>query len=155
MTGVCDYFSNLKEEEMDLYIEMGNNSKCQATSHGTVTFQREIGKPLMVKDVLHVPGMTKNLILVSALEDRGYVVTFQDERVYIRTKDSKTTKLIGVRGEKLYRLQFEPSRALVSSTCDMVDLWHRRMAHFHHGALNVLKEKVKALHSIVRYAKGV
>jgi hypothetical protein len=56
MTGVRDYFSSLKEEEMDLVIEMGNNAKCRATGHGTVTFQRESGKPLMVRDVLYVPG---------------------------------------------------------------------------------------------------
>jgi hypothetical protein len=28
MTGVRDYFSSLKEEEMDLIIEMGNNARC-------------------------------------------------------------------------------------------------------------------------------
>jgi hypothetical protein len=38
MNEVHDYFSILKEEEMDLYIEMGNNVKCRATGHGTVTF---------------------------------------------------------------------------------------------------------------------
>jgi hypothetical protein len=104
MTGVRDYFSILKEEEMDLVIEMGNNAKCRGTSHGEVTFQREFGKPLMVRDVLYVLGMTKNLISVSALEDKGCVVSFQNGKVYIRPKDSKTTKVIGVRTEKLYRL---------------------------------------------------
>jgi transposase InsO family protein len=144
MTGVRDYFSSLKEE-MDLVIEMGNNAKCRATGHGTVTFQRESGKPLMVRDILYVPGMTKNLISVSTLEDRGYVVSFQDGRVYIQPKDSKTAKVIGVRREKLYKLQFELARALVSSACDMAELWHRRMTHLHHGALKVLKEIVTGL----------
>jgi hypothetical protein len=65
--------------------------------------------------------------------------------VYIQPKDSKTAIVIGVRREKLYRLQFEPTRALVSNTCDMVELWHRRMSHLHHGALNVLKEIVIGL----------
>jgi hypothetical protein len=64
---------------------------------------------MMVRDVLYVPGMKKNLITVSALEDRGYVVSFQDGRVYIRPKDSKTAKVFGVRREKLYRIQFEPA----------------------------------------------
>jgi hypothetical protein len=81
MTRVHDYFSNLKEGERDLYIEMGNNAKCQAGGHGIVTFQRESGKPLMVKDVLYVSGMKKNLIFVSSLEDRGYLVSFHDGRV--------------------------------------------------------------------------
>jgi hypothetical protein len=81
---------------MDLVIEMGNNAKCREAGHGTITFQKESEKPLMVRDVLNVPSMTKNLISISALEDRGYVVSFLNERVYIRPKDSKTTKMIGV-----------------------------------------------------------
>jgi hypothetical protein len=59
------------------------------------------------------------------LEDRGYVVSFQDGRVYIRPKDSKTAKVIAVKQEKLYKLQLEPTQALVSSACDMAKLWHR------------------------------
>jgi hypothetical protein len=97
MIGVRDYFSNLKEEEMYLVTKMGNNAKCRAPSHGVVTFQRESEKPLMVRDVLYVLCMTKKLISVSALEDRGYVVSFQDGRVYIRPKDYKTAKVIGDR----------------------------------------------------------
>jgi hypothetical protein len=58
--GVSDIFSILKEEELDLYIEMGNDAKCQAAGHGTITFQRESENPLMVKDVLYVLGLTKN-----------------------------------------------------------------------------------------------
>jgi hypothetical protein len=74
--------------------------------HGTITFQREFGKPLMVKDVLYVSRLTKNLISFSALEDKGYMILFQVGKVYIRPKDSKTTKVIGVRRGKLYKLQF-------------------------------------------------
>jgi hypothetical protein len=99
----------LQEEEMDLMIEMDNNAKCRAAGHGTVTFQRESEKPLMVRYVLFVLGMTDNLIHVSPLGDRGYVVSFQDGRVYIRAKDSKTAKVIGVRQEKSYRLQLDPT----------------------------------------------
>jgi hypothetical protein len=139
MTRVQEYFYSLQEEEMDLLIEMGNNAKCRAACLGAVTFQRESGKPLMVKDVLYVPCMKKNMISVSGLEGRGYVVSFQDGRVYIRPKDSKVAKVIGVRYEKLYRLKFEPTQALVSSRCDLAELWHRNMAHLHNGALKVLK----------------
>jgi hypothetical protein len=89
MTGVRDYFSSLKEEGMDLVIDMDNNAKCRAIGHGTMTLQRESEKRLMVRDVLYVSGMTKNLISVSTLEDRGYVVSFQDGSLYIRPKDSQ------------------------------------------------------------------
>jgi transposase InsO family protein len=99
----------------------------------------------MVRDVLYVVGMTKNLISISAFKDRGCVFSFQDGKVYIRPKVSNSAKVIGVRREKLYRLQFELARALVSNAFDMAELWHMRMAHLHHGALKVLKEIVTGL----------
>jgi hypothetical protein len=43
---------------------------------GNVRFQRESGKPLSINDVLFVPGLTKNMMYVSSLEDKGYEVTF-------------------------------------------------------------------------------
>jgi hypothetical protein len=95
--------------------------------------------------MLYVPRMMKNLIFFSSLEDRGYVVSFQDGRVHIWPKDLKKTKLIGFMTEKLYRIKFEPSRALVSNACDMIELWHRRMVQLHHGSLIVLKEIVTCL----------
>jgi hypothetical protein len=142
MTRVWEYFSSLQEEEMDIVIEMGNNAKCRAACHGIVTFQREFGKPLMVRDVLYVSGMTKNLISISSLEDRSYVVSFQDGQVYIEPKDSRITKVSGVRREKLYRLQFELARELVSSACDLAELWHKRMAHLHYGTLKVVLKEI-------------
>ena len=40
----------------------------------------------------------------------------------------------------MYRLHFEPTKALVSSS--QGELWHRRMAHLHHGALKHLRQAV-------------
>ena len=50
---------------------------------GTLTFDRGPKPPLRVSDVLYVPGMKKNLISVSALEDKGYDVLFRRGRVLI------------------------------------------------------------------------
>ena len=41
-------------------------------------FKREPGKALLVKDMLYVPRLQKNLISVSILEDKGFEVTFRD-----------------------------------------------------------------------------
>ena len=92
--------------------------------------------------MLYVPGLTKNLILVSTLEDKGYQVKFCDHRVYITPKGSDRTldQVIGRRSEKVYRLHFEPTKALVSSS--QGELWHRRMAHLHHGELKHLRQAV-------------
>ena len=95
--------------------------------------------------MLYVPGLNKNLISVSTLEDKGYQVNFHDHRVYIRPKGSNRSLnwVIGRRNAKVYSLHFEPAKALVSSSSSSQgELWHRRIAHLHHGALNNLRHAV-------------
>ena len=45
---------------------------------GKVIFQLESGGSLEVVGVMHVPEIKVNLLSVSALEDEGYEVMFQD-----------------------------------------------------------------------------
>lgn len=154
MTVVHEYFSNLREYNANFNIVLGDNAKYMPAGSGTMRFRRESGKPLSINDVLFVPGLIENPISVSALQDKGYVITFRYGRVFIHPKGSNTTmgKVLGLRKDKLYKLQFEPKCALVSISSngqDLGELWHRRMAHLHHGALKVLKDTVTGLQSLV------
>ena len=67
---------------------------------------------------------------------------FRDHRVYIRPKGSDRSfdRVIGRSSGKVYILHFEPAKALVSSSSSQGELWHRRMAHLHHGALKHLRQ---------------
>jgi hypothetical protein len=73
-------------------------------------------------------------------------VIFRDGKVLLHPKGSSvtTTKVIGIRHGKLYMLMFQPARALIhnNNNNDLCEVWHRRMAHLHHGALRVLREIV-------------
>jgi hypothetical protein len=42
--------------------------------------------PFQLKDVIHVPGLKKNLVSVTTLEDRGYDVVFSDGKDFLRHK---------------------------------------------------------------------
>jgi len=75
MIGVSEHFTSLLEDDIDLEVVLGDNSKVRATRVVTVSFQRE-SLPLKVTDVFYVPGLKKNLISVSSLEDKGYEVVF-------------------------------------------------------------------------------
>ena len=131
---------------------MGDDRIVRAVRRGTVTFQRESMPPLKVEDVLHVPGLKKNLISISQIEDKGFDVAFRRGQVIMHPTGSlvDSGKVIGTRKGKLYRFAFQPQRALVSSvedsttstfdSRDLCELWHWRMAHMHHGALRVLRE---------------
>ena len=78
----------MQEGGTRIHVDLGDNVRYQAQGVGTISFERESGKPLSFADVLNVPGLTKNLISVSTLEDKGYQVKFHDHRVYIRPKGS-------------------------------------------------------------------
>ena len=61
-------------------MELGDNAKYAVKGIGTTSFQLESGDSLHMRDVLFVPEL-KNLLSISALEDRGYRVAFVDGQV--------------------------------------------------------------------------
>ena len=66
-----------------MHIEMGDDGRYSVTSIGTITFGRELSKPFLLKDVMHVPGLKKNLVSVAKLEDRGYDVVFSEGKAFL------------------------------------------------------------------------
>jgi len=56
---------------------------------GTSTIQLDSGVSLHMEDVLIIPGLKKNLLSISTLNDRGYRVTFVDAQVLIWPKGSR------------------------------------------------------------------
>ena len=79
-----------------MHIEMGVDGRYSATSIGTISFERESGKTFILKEVLHVPGLMKNLISVAMLEDKGYDVVFSEGKAFLRSKTTGETQKIGV-----------------------------------------------------------
>jgi hypothetical protein len=83
MTGDKESFIELEEKDLRMHIEMGDDGRYNATGIGTITIQRESGKPVQLKNVMHVRGLKKNLVSVAMLEDRGYDVVFSSGTTYL------------------------------------------------------------------------
>ena len=64
MTGDKCLFSDMDDKDLGVHIEMGDDGRYSATSIGTISFERESGKPFILKDVMHVLRLKKNLISV-------------------------------------------------------------------------------------------
>jgi hypothetical protein len=135
--------------ETKLEIVLGDDTIVRAVGHGTVSFQRECMPPLVFRNVLYVSGLKKNLISVSSIQDRGLEVSFRGTEILIHPKGSNVTYaiVIGMREGNLYRLFFQPLYALMSSSSSsqLCEIWHRRMAHLHHGALRSLRQIVTGM----------
>ena len=72
------------------------------TGIGTITFQRDSGKPFQLKIVLHVPGLKKNVVPFTMLEDRGSDVVFIDGKTFLQHKKTGQVKKIGIRFKNPY-----------------------------------------------------
>ena len=72
MTRQKRFFRDLQKGGTQIHVELGDDAQYQAQRVGIVSFQRESGKPLNFADVFYFPRLTKNLISVSTLEDKGY-----------------------------------------------------------------------------------
>ena len=123
---------------------MGNKAKCTPVGKGTIVFQTGLGEWFRATNVLHVPGLGMNLLSVSQLQGKGYDIYFIKEKVYVKHPSWKKKVQIGIKSNRLYKLQLESPMALVGShgDKDLNELWHKRMGHLHHGALRILRSTV-------------
>ena len=83
MTKDEEIFSDLEEKDLQMHIEMGDDGWYSGTGIGIITFQRNSGKPFQLKDVMHVPGLKKNLVSVAMLEDKTYDVVFSEGKAFM------------------------------------------------------------------------
>ena len=113
MTGDKELFSDLEEKDLQMHIEMGENGRYNATLIGTITFERESGKPFLSKDVMHVLGLKKNLVSVAMLEDISYDVVFSEGKAFLRHKTMGQTKRIGIKVKNLYKLEVDGCTAIM------------------------------------------
>ena len=95
--------SNLAKRESHQKVILGDDARYAVRGAGATSFPLKTGKTLKMKDVLHVPRMTSNLVAVSTLEDKGYDVLFSRGRVYIQKHGSSERIEIGIRDGSLYR----------------------------------------------------
>jgi len=114
---------------------------------GKTSFQLETGDRLHMSNVLYVPGLKKNLLSISASEDKGYRVAFVDGHVLAWPKESSidSAGVIGVREGGLYKLTGKLLQALVHDSTNLSELWHRRFAHLHYRALPALPKMVTGI----------
>ena len=108
------------------------------------------GISLHLKRVPYAPGIKRDLIFVTMLEDDGRNVAFMDGKVMTWCKNSsfKKSKLIGQRKGYLYELNMEPIQTLIHEVADINEIWHRRLEHLHFKTLSTMEKMVTGLHKL-------
>jgi len=99
-----------------------------------------------IEDILYVLGLTKNLISVGILEDKGHRVIFVENKALLWPKDTElsSTIVIGIKEGGHYKVQGK-IQELVHSIASCFELWHRRFGSLHFKVIIRLHKMVSGM----------
>jgi hypothetical protein len=147
MSGQRDILSSLTENKFAQKVTIGDDHQYPIKGVGESNYKLDSRTPMKMKDVLYVPGLTKNLLFVLALDKKGFKVAFIDGEVFMWPKGKTIEYAIVIRTEEggLYKLKGHSEEALTHSTESPCELWHRRIAHINYKALPYVSKAVTCL----------
>jgi hypothetical protein len=158
-------------------IKVANGAQADVEAVGDVHLELDTGFIIILKDVLYVPSLQRNLISVSCLDKDGYTCLFEDGRCLIECNG--TVISIAFRRNDLYLISLRES---VNYVCDnnanvfsstlanrkrkrtqdaSSKLWHCRLGHISRGRIErLVKNEIlpplefSDLEQCIEYIKG-
>ena len=120
----------------EIYLLMGDTSRVAIVAVRVVTLHFEGGKFLVLDDCLYVPGVRRNLALVSCLSCNGYSLFFNKNLVFVKYNDDIICR--EMLQDNIYLL--EPISLQINShetnhkrkeisPVNQTHLWHLRLGH--------------------------
>lgn len=126
------------------YVIAANNEKMACKGTGTV--QLNVSNSVhSISNVLFVPKLAANLLSVSSLVQKGFVVIFSPKGATIllrqECKVSGITVATASNKQGMYKLDISENQAqLITDRKLPAVLWHRRLGHINVKAMNILKK---------------
>ncbi|WVZ16376.1 hypothetical protein V8G54_009358 [Vigna mungo] len=120
-------------------VYLGNEQSCEIAGKGVVKIKLN-GSVWELKNVRHIPDLTKNLISVGQLANDGYTTVFHGDN----WKISKGAMTIA-RGKKsgtLYKTEGACHLIAVAMN-ENPNLWHRRLGHMSEKGMRIMHSKGK------------
>jgi hypothetical protein len=157
MIGQRDILSCLSEKKFPQKVTLGDDYQYPIKGVGESNYKLDSGTPMKMKDVLYVPGLTKNLLSISALEKKGLRVAFIDGEVLMWAKGKTMEEAIVIGKEEggLYKLKGHSKAAMTHSIENPCELWHRRLSHINLKALPYVSKAITGLPELKVDHEGV
>jgi hypothetical protein len=147
MTGQRDILSSLTEKNFPHKVTLRHDYQYPIKGVGESTYKLDSRAPMKMKDVLYLPNLTKNLLSILALDNKGSRVAFIDGEVIMwpKGKTIEDAIVIGTKEIGMYKLKGHSDAALTHPTEIPCELWHRRLAHINYKALRYVSKVVTGL----------
>jgi hypothetical protein len=149
--------SSLKEKKTSYKVELGDKNTYPIEGIGQASIKLKSSNNVHLSNVLYVPGLEKNLVSISCLEDEGNKIAFVDGEVLSWSRDSniENARVIGTHEGRLYRLLECNDEALIHDEVNPSELWHRRYAHLNYQALPFLEKMVEGIPELQSTHEGI
>ena len=139
MTGDASNFTHISPKKSG-HVTYGDNNKGRILGVGKIGTNSSNS----IENVLLVEGLKHNLLSVSQLCDKGYLVSFDSQKCLIEHKHDINIKHVGHRVNNVYMIDLsikqENNHCFLSKDDDPW-LWHKRIAHINMDHLNKLISK--------------
>lgn len=138
MTPNKNYISNVNNSSIG-HIISANNAKLKVMNSGNVTLSLNENE-MNLKNVLHVPELSANLLSVSAIASSGKSITFDKNGCVIRnSKQQIIAKCTEKNGT--YKLNASVGMCLLAKK-ETAMTWHRRLAHINFQSMKRMRDGV-------------
>ena len=124
MIGFKESFEKLSKHNSPHKVNIGYDYQYPIKGSGESFYKLDSGKSIKMKDVLFVPGLKKNILSISSLDEKGMRVAFVDIQVLMWPKGNTIDDVVVI-GEQeggLYKLKGQQEKALVHDSIDPSEL---------------------------------
>ncbi len=135
MTSHGEWFRNAKDLKTPRFVEIGDDTTHPITQIGKVPLSMQDGQTKYLKDVPHVPTITKNLVFIGQMVEQGLQVTFNPNGCFV--EDMKNQGKLITKGERNGRMfTLDVNMPKVNSMLFThgkgvgdIGIWHKRVGH--------------------------
>jgi hypothetical protein len=107
---------------------------------GESNYKLDSRTPMKMKDLLYVPGLTKNLLSISTLDKKVFRVSFIDGEVLMWPKGKTMEETIVIGKEEGHS-----KASLTHSIENPCEIWHKILTHINYKELPYVSKPVTGL----------
>lgn len=137
MTPHGQMLSNIQPTNVTEIIS-ANSAKLQVKGAGEMTLITN-DQEIVVNDVLHVPGLSANLLSVHHIASKGNSVLFDSKGCTIRNADNEIVAMCES-SNGVYKLQSNDSVCLKTNHTVSSFTWHRRLGHINLQSMKKMRD---------------
>ncbi len=141
-----DWFTTYNSVQDAGSVRMGDDNPRPIVGIGSIMIKMHDGIVRTLTDVRHVPGMKRNLISLSTLDNKGYdwsggdgILKVKKGSLIVMKGDLKSANLYHLRGTTITGDAAVSSHSLSDS--DATNLWHMRLGHMSELGLAELSKR--------------